>query len=335
MIEGTHYALSYESNKLSRVESHFSENWLYSQADGEGNYYYLFPDALYKKSKRSSIFRKVMDKSVITSGEENRRWFKFFSIDHQERIWVTTEQGYVARFQSPNKTELLKIKNDKIGICQSTPEASYRVAHGDNETIISHACGLLIYDHESENLIDINDFYNRPIWDETLWTYGISYIGNNTYVVGSFRQGLYELSLSDLSSKSISPQLENIIVSNITSNKKGEAWCSTDAGLIYYNSNNNYNTLITKKEGLPDNYVVFQKPYFGRDGKIYLLNSGKIIGIDNNKLTPSGRSDKTIITSVNINNRLLHTNMYLSKDCLLYTSPSPRDKRQSRMPSSA
>ena len=25
----------------------------------------------------------------------------------------------------------------------------------------------------------------------------------------------------------------------------------------------------------------------------------------------------------------------LSRDCLLYTSPSPRDKRQSRMPSSA
>ena len=25
----------------------------------------------------------------------------------------------------------------------------------------------------------------------------------------------------------------------------------------------------------------------------------------------------------------------LAKDCLLYTSPSPRDKRQSRMPSSA
>ena len=27
--------------------------------------------------------------------------------------------------------------------------------------------------------------------------------------------------------------------------------------------------------------------------------------------------------------------MYQSSDCLLYTSPSPRDKRQSRMPSSA
>ena len=26
---------------------------------------------------------------------------------------------------------------------------------------------------------------------------------------------------------------------------------------------------------------------------------------------------------------------YLTADCLLYTSPSPRDKRQSRMPSSA
>ena len=26
---------------------------------------------------------------------------------------------------------------------------------------------------------------------------------------------------------------------------------------------------------------------------------------------------------------------HLTKDCLLYTSPSPRDKRQSRMPSSA
>ena len=30
-----------------------------------------------------------------------------------------------------------------------------------------------------------------------------------------------------------------------------------------------------------------------------------------------------------------HNNRELFKDCLLYTSPSPRDKRQSRMPSSA
>ena len=32
--------------------------------------------------------------------------------------------------------------------------------------------------------------------------------------------------------------------------------------------------------------------------------------------------------------QILKTN-YKNKDCLLYTSPSPRDKRQSRMPSSA
>ena len=32
---------------------------------------------------------------------------------------------------------------------------------------------------------------------------------------------------------------------------------------------------------------------------------------------------------------LLERNRVFSKACLLYTSPSPRDKRQSRMPSSA
>ena len=31
----------------------------------------------------------------------------------------------------------------------------------------------------------------------------------------------------------------------------------------------------------------------------------------------------------------ISTNLDQYKDCLLYTSPSPRDKRQSRMPSSA
>ena len=33
--------------------------------------------------------------------------------------------------------------------------------------------------------------------------------------------------------------------------------------------------------------------------------------------------------------RALKTTERFMKDCLLYTSPSPRDKRQSRMPSSA
>ena len=38
-----------------------------------------------------------------------------------------------------------------------------------------------------------------------------------------------------------------------------------------------------------------------------------------------------------LTNKLFNTFYFtgLGKDCLLYTSPSPRDKRQSRMPSSA
>ena len=36
-----------------------------------------------------------------------------------------------------------------------------------------------------------------------------------------------------------------------------------------------------------------------------------------------------------INTLEINTDLLLLKSCLLYTSPSPRDKRQSRMPSSA
>lgn len=312
MIDGIHYARSDITKRLSKVASPFSENWLHVQKDQEGNSYYLFSDALYKKKNNTNTYVQVMDKSIITTGEESRKWFKFFSIDNQQRVWVTTELGYAARYESPNKRELIKIKNDKIGICQSTPEASYRVAHGDNETIISHACGLLIYDETSGLLLDINDYLNQPIWDSTLWTYGISYIGDDTYIVGTFRQGLYLLSLTQQTAKSISPQLENIIISNITSNQKGEAWCSTDAGLIYYNSQDNYSSVINKKQGLPNEYLIFQKPFFDANNNIRLLSPGKIIGIDNDKLSPSGISDKTIITSVNVDNGELHSNIYLS-----------------------
>ena len=37
----------------------------------------------------------------------------------------------------------------------------------------------------------------------------------------------------------------------------------------------------------------------------------------------------------NARKQLLKLRKEIPKDCLLYTSPSPRDKRQSRMPSSA
>lgn len=325
MIDGQHYSLSTKTNKLSKIASPFSENWLYAQTDAKDNCYYLFSDALYKKSKGSKAFNKVMDKTIFTTGEEDRRWFKFFSVDRQQRVWVTSELGYVALYESPNKNQLLNIKDDKIGICQSTPEASYRVAHGDKETIVSHACGLLIYDKNSGLLVDINDYYNQPIWDATLWTYGISYIGDDTYMVGTFRQGLYKLSLSELTVQSISPQLENIIIANITSNENGEAWCATDAGIIYYNSEKDYNTVITKKEGLPEEYLIFQTPYFAANGDINLMTPGKIVGIDNKKLIPSGLKEKAIVTSVNVDHKVVHTNMYLSEQSGLELNHNQND----------
>ena len=38
---------------------------------------------------------------------------------------------------------------------------------------------------------------------------------------------------------------------------------------------------------------------------------------------------------VDVDNKKLVVNTEITESCLLYTSPSPRDKRQSRMPSSA
>ena len=45
--------------------------------------------------------------------------------------------------------------------------------------------------------------------------------------------------------------------------------------------------------------------------------------------------DKVIMWDTKINSKEAAETAALYKDCLLYTSPSPRDKRQSRMPSSA
>ena len=54
------------------------------------------------------------------------------------------------------------------------------------------------------------------------------------------------------------------------------------------------------------------------------LNFNKLIGQHSLVKTLSGSIER---------NRLAHA--YILTGCLLYTSPSPRDKRQSRMPSSA
>ena len=51
----------------------------------------------------------------------------------------------------------------------------------------------------------------------------------------------------------------------------------------------------------------------------------------------SGLDEKraAIITALNISNEYLKNLSNVSRDCLLYTSPSPRDRTRSRMPSSA
>ena len=50
------------------------------------------------------------------------------------------------------------------------------------------------------------------------------------------------------------------------------------------------------------------------------------------KYLPNDFEQKIITSEINNENNSLFQGIYT---CLLYTSPSPRDKRQSRMPSSA
>jgi len=113
---------------------------------------------------------------------------------------------------------------------------------------------------------------------------------------------------------SVNPQLENIIISNITSNKRGEAWCATDAGIIYYNQPKGHTSLITKKEGLPEEYLIFQKPYYNTSEDIQMITSGKIITIDKEKLFLKEAEEKAIITSVNVNNENIYSNLYLAEE---------------------
>ena len=52
-------------------------------------------------------------------------------------------------------------------------------------------------------------------------------------------------------------------------------------------------------------------------------------------LVPSSTELQVVVSHVNPNRIALLHELARRWDCLLYTSPSPRDKRQSRMPSSA
>ena len=68
----------------------------------------------------------------------------------------------------------------------------------------------------------------------------------------------------------------------------------------------------------------------------FLDKRGKYVGITSNDLIKSKRwFDKYGVSLVFWGRLVPGIRTLISVPCLLYTSPSPRDKRQSRMPSSA
>ena len=73
----------------------------------------------------------------------------------------------------------------------------------------------------------------------------------------------------------------------------------------------------------------FYKSAYGNSGDVYNF---KFNSIDGGQIELSDYKDKVIVI-VNVASRCGYTPQY--EDCLLYTSPSPRDLRRSRMPSSA
>ena len=81
--------------------------------------------------------------------------------------------------------------------------------------------------------------------------------------------------------------------------------------------------------------------YFDKENQLALASYSEATALNNylcylkdraNELI--NKSTKKTFTAKEIKNHL-HDFVQCYKDCLLYTSPSPRDKRQSRMPSSA
>ena len=62
---------------------------------------------------------------------------------------------------------------------------------------------------------------------------------------------------------------------------------------------------------------------------------GSKLSIKNSRFHLATAAGDAQITATSLNVVIVGANPRLSKVCLLYTSPSPRDKRQSRMPSSA
>ena len=308
----THYIFTHQSHQV--VHSKLEQAWNYAEQDKNGDTYYLYSDALYLRRKNTNQVKKILDRFILTEGDEERRYFKHFSLDKTGNVWITTELGVVVLYDKKTGGRVIPIKDNRIGICSNTPEASYRVAHGPKETLVSHACGILIYDQEEDALIDINDYYNIPIWSAERWTYTIEHLTDQIYVVGSFRQGLHILDLEQKTTYSISPELDNIIISTITTTDDNIAWCMTDAGIICYNHEQGTYKMITSKNGMPNDYWIFQKAIPFDSSHLVLGGPGNIIYVNTDRVKADQSRVLPIVTNIQANDEVVFSNYYLSDE---------------------
>ncbi len=309
-ISENQHCLQTENRKTKKING-LTKPWNYAQQDARGNSYYLYSDALYVKKNSGQRPIKVVDKNIIPGDDDTRRVLKYFSIDNDNQVWITTGIGAVIVYHPENGTRVIPIKNERIGICTGTPEASYRVAHGPQETLISHACGILIYNAEEDVLIDINDYMESPIWEAERWTYTIAHLTEQVYIIGSFRQGLHILDLAAKQSYAVSPSLDDIIISSITTTSETTAWCVTDAGLLYYDHSQSYFRLITTDDGLPSDYLIFQRAVPVDESSLVLGGNKNLIFIDTERIKNRRSASPPIITSVIVNDQPVINNFYL------------------------
>ena len=81
--------------------------------------------------------------------------------------------------------------------------------------------------------------------------------------------------------------------------------------------------------------LFFSSAYANESAWSLLEEGGKIVFIRHAYAPGGGDPDNFVIEDCSTQRNLNQQGIDQSISCLLYTSPSPRDKRQSRMPSSA
>ena len=93
------------------------------------------------------------------------------------------------------------------------------------------------------------------------------------------------------------------------------------------------NTLIARKVGMTQ---IFDENSKALGVTVLDVSDCRVVQIKNNEVDGYSAAQLTIGTKKNSTKPLQnHFKKYNSEPCLLYTSPSPRDVEESRMPSSA